>query len=159
METTVQSSIQIHVILVKTESFINKSGDNIISDCMKTTKISARSKIGATRKGGRTSTGERANQIKCSNCGEVKGVRPDVLEKRMEKAGVNTKEALEKTYLCLNCRPKAKKKSESKVPKSGKISVRSRTRTRSSNPIKVVNDDENESDPEELESENEDSNA
>jgi uncharacterized protein YlaI len=68
-------------------------------------------------------TGHRSNQIQCSKCKALKGVRPDVLEARLKKAGVKTKEELEKTYLCQNCRPRTEKTATQKG-KSGTHKVR-----------------------------------
>ena len=60
--------------------------------------------------------GPSKSKITCVKCGGIKAVRPDVLEKRIAKAG--SEEKLRKTYLCMKCRPKkekvAKKKAEKK---------------------------------------------
>ena len=45
------------------------------------------------------------NKIKCKKCKNVFGVRPDVLQKRMEKAKIKTFAQMEQEYMCRSCRP------------------------------------------------------
>lgn len=58
------------------------------------------------------------SKIECTKCGEVKSVRPDVFEKRVEKFGSEAK--LRANYLCRECRPKAEKKESKKEKKQKK---------------------------------------
>ncbi len=51
--------------------------------------------------------GPSKSKITCTKCGEVKAVRPDVFDKRVEKYG--SEEKLRAGYLCLKCRPKKEK--------------------------------------------------
>ncbi len=57
-------------------------------------------------------------KIHCSVCGREFGVRPEVLQKRMEKAGVKTFAEMEKIYVCRECRAKQKQQKVVKAKKS-----------------------------------------
>lgn len=52
------------------------------------------------------------SKIQCTKCKEMKAVRPEVFDKRVEKFG--SEEKLRAEYLCQKCRPKkvAEKKEE-----------------------------------------------
>ena len=60
-------------------------------------------------------TTKMPRKITCSKCGEIKGVRPEVLEKRIPKYG--TLEKLLKGYICRDCSPKVEKKATKKGEK------------------------------------------
>jgi len=47
------------------------------------------------------------NKIACIKCGQVKAVRPEVYQARVEKYG--SEEKLQRSYLCMKCRPKKEK--------------------------------------------------
>ena len=55
------------------------------------------------------------SKITCTDCGEVKAVRPEVFDKRVEKYG--SEEKLRAGYLCLKCRPKKEKEVKKKDDK------------------------------------------
>lgn len=52
----------------------------------------------------RSENGYPKNKIECIVCNTFKGVRPDVMEKRIERLG--TEEEVRKTYKCRECRKK-----------------------------------------------------
>jgi hypothetical protein len=55
---------------------------------------------------------DKMPRIQCIKCKEEKGVRSDVLKKRIKKAGSEKK--LRRTYVCRKCRAKGKIKTPNK---------------------------------------------
>ena len=60
-------------------------------------------------------------KIKCVSCNELKAVRPDVLEKRIEKFG--SEEKLRAKYECIKCRPKKVKETKKEEKKDAAAST------------------------------------
>ncbi|KKN44320.1 hypothetical protein LCGC14_0694220 [marine sediment metagenome] len=61
----------------------------------------------AEEKAEKKEKGPSKSKITCTKCEEVKAVRPEVFDKRVEKFG--SEEKLRAGYLCQKCRPKKEK--------------------------------------------------
>ncbi len=61
----------------------------------------------AEEKAEKKEKGPSKSKIQCTKCKEMKAVRPEVFDKRVEKFG--SEEKLRADYLCQKCRPKKEK--------------------------------------------------